>query len=123
MYVLGQLFTRISNYEQAEYYISKAIQLVNLPLDSEYVTLGTIQNHQKKHEAAINSFEKALVENPENSFAAFFLLYTKDEYYKNVDAKIKLYEGFIMKYPNNTFLYKAKSRLSELIQEKFMNTD
>ncbi|OBX23083.1 MULTISPECIES: tetratricopeptide repeat protein [Bizionia] len=123
VYILGQLFTRMSNYEQAELYISKAIELVDLPLDSEYMTLGTIQNHRKNHQAAIQSFERALKENPNNIYAAFYLVYTKDDYYKDVDTKIKLYEDFMAKYPENPFLFKAKSRLSELKQEKFMNTD
>lgn len=122
-YILGLLYKRISDYEQAEYYIAKSIELVDLPLDAEYITLGTIQNLQKKHQAAIQSFEKALTENPNNSFAAFFLLYTKDNYYKDLDSKIKLYEDFIAKYPNNTFLFKAKSRLSELKEEKFLKTN
>ncbi|SFN41276.1 Tfp pilus assembly protein PilF [Bizionia echini] len=123
LFILGQLYTRMSNYEQAELYISKAIELVDLPLDKEFMTLGTIQNHRKNHQAAIQSFERALKENPNNIYAAFYLVYTKDDYYKDVDTKIKLYEDFVAKYPENPFLFKAKSRLSELKQEKFMNTD
>jgi len=123
LFILGQLFTRMSNYEQAEFYISKAIELVDVPLDKEFMTLGTIQNHRKNHQAAIQSFKRALKENPNNIYAAFYLVYTKDDYYKDVDTKIKLYEDFMAKYPENPFLFKAKSRLSELRQEKFMKTD
>ncbi|WP_417199905.1 tetratricopeptide repeat protein [Bizionia sp.] len=123
LFILGQLFTRMSNYEQAEFYISKAIELVDVPMDKEFMTLGTIQNHRKNHQAAIQSFKRALKENPNNIYAAFYLVYTKDDYYKDVDTKIKLYEDFMAKYPENPFLFKAKSRLSELKQEKFMNTD
>ncbi len=122
-YILGSLFTRVSDYKQAENYVSKALELADLPLDSEYMNLGTIQNHQKKHQAAIQSFEKALVENPNNMYAAFFLVYTKDDFYKDIDTRIKLYEDFMAKYPESPFSYKVKSRLSELKQEKFMNTD
>lgn len=122
-YILGSLFTRVSDYKQAENYVSKALELADLPLDSEYMNLGTIQNHQKKHQAAIQSFEKALVENPNNMYAAFFLVYTKDDFYKDIDTRIKLYEDFMAKYPESPFSYKVKSRLAELKQEKFLKTD
>ncbi|TYB79081.1 tetratricopeptide repeat protein [Bizionia myxarmorum] len=123
IYKLGLLYTRISDYKQAENYIKKAIEIVDVPLDIEYMKLGTIQNQQKKYAEAIQSFQRALYENPNNKYAAFYLVFTKDQYYKDVNTRIKLYEDFILKYPKNLFLYKAKSRLQELKQEKFMNTD
>ncbi|EGV44584.1 tetratricopeptide repeat protein [Bizionia argentinensis JUB59] len=123
LYILGELYTRIDDYKQGEHYIKKSIELVDLPLDYEYMKLGTIQNHQNKYKEAIQSFQSALKENPDNHYVAFYLVFTQDKYYKDVDSKIKLYENFIAKYPKNPFLFKVKSRLSELKEEKFMNLD
>ena len=53
----------------------------------------------------------------------FFLVYTKDKYHEDVDAKIKLYENFIAKYPKSMFKGIAAMRITELKKEKFLKTD
>lgn len=123
MYVIGQYNQRLNNHEEAEKWIKQYLTLTDLPLDAEYVNLGTSLNYQKKYKEAIEAFKTALRENPNNISAQFFLVRTKDEYYEDVDAKIKLYEDFKERYPKSPFLPIAKMRLSELKKEKFLEKE
>lgn len=121
MYVIGTYYDRLEDFENAEKYISKALLLLDLPLDEEYMKLGTVLNQQKKYKEAIVALRKSLKENPENPSTQFFLVRTKDKYYNDLDSKIKLYEDFKDKYPKHAFIKFAKYRLEQLKEEKFLN--
>ena len=53
----------------------------------------------------------------------FFILRTKDEFYADLDTKIKMYEDFIKKKRKSPFAIFAQRRLKELKQEKFLEED
>lgn len=120
IYVIGTYYERLSNFEMAEEYISKALKLQDQSLSDEYQKLGTILNRQKKYEMAIKAFQKSLKEDPSNIMSEFFILRTKDEFYADVDSKIKMYEQFMAKHPKSKFIKFAQGRLKELNQEKFL---
>ena len=120
MFVIGAYYQSLSDFEMAEEYITKSLQLKDLPLSDEYQKLGTILNRQKKYEAAIKTFQKSLKEDPSNMVTEFYLLRTKDEYYADIDAKIRAYEKFVEKHKENPFVRFSESRLKELKQEKFL---
>jgi tetratricopeptide (TPR) repeat protein len=92
-------------------------------LSHEYLQLGRVLNRQKKYKEAIEAFQKALKEDPTDVMIEFFLIRTKDEYYADVDTKIKLYEAFVEKHKNIPFIAFAKDRLEKLKQEKFLEQD
>ncbi|MDN3491264.1 tetratricopeptide repeat protein [Winogradskyella bathintestinalis] len=121
MYVVGVYYEHLNNFKQAENYITKALQLKDQSLSEEYETLGTIYNRQKKYEKAINAFQKSLKEDPSNITSEFFMLRTKDEFYANVNHKIKLYENFVERHAKSYFTGFAQRRLKELKEEKFLN--
>jgi len=123
MYVIGRYYERLSNFEKAEEYVSKALKLQDKSLSDEYQQLGTILNRQKKYEAAIKAFQKSLKEDASNILSEFFLIRTKDEFYADVDSKIKLYENYIEKHKKSPFIVFAQKRLKELKQEKFLEQD
>ncbi|EPR73329.1 TPR-domain containing protein [Winogradskyella psychrotolerans RS-3] len=123
IFVIGAYYQSLSDFEMAEEYITKALLLKDLPLSDEYQRLGTIFNRQKKYDQAIKAFQKSLKEDPTNMMSEFFLLRTKDEYYADVDSKIKLYEQFIEKNTKSPFLGYAEGRLKELKEEKFLEGD
>ena len=120
LYILGDLYAKNNNYELAEKYIKMSLMLQDVPLDTEYLKLGTIFNHQKKYREAIEVLKIALKENPNNHMAQFFLVRSKDEYYKDYDAKIKLYEDFKKNHPKNPFVKFSDRRLKELKEEQFL---
>ncbi|WP_296311050.1 tetratricopeptide repeat protein [Winogradskyella sp. UBA3174] len=123
MFVIGGYYQRISDFENAEKFISAALQLQDVSLSEEYQTLGTILNRQKKYEAAIKAFQKSLKEDASNIMAEFFLLRTKDEFYADIDTKITMYEKYLAKHKKSMFLTYAERRLKELKEEKFLQED
>lgn len=123
MYVIGGYYERLNNFEKAEAYISAALKLKDLPLSHEYQKLGTLLNRQKKYEAAIKAFQTSLKEDPSNIFAEFYLVRTKDEFYADLDTKIKLYETYIKKHKTSPFIRFAETRLAELNKEKFLEEE
>ncbi|MUU78695.1 tetratricopeptide repeat protein [Winogradskyella endarachnes] len=120
MYIIGNYYEKIKDYEQAENYIKQALFIKDQSLTEEYQTLGTILNRQKKYAEAIKAFKKSLKEDPSNMMSEFFLLRTKDEYYGDLDSKIALYEQFIEKHKKSYFKAFAEKRLKELKDEKFL---
>ncbi|WP_179343448.1 tetratricopeptide repeat protein [Winogradskyella ursingii] len=123
MYVIGTYYERLKDFENAETYISSSLKLQDVPLSNEYRRLGTILNRQKKYEEAIKAFQIALKEDPTDMMTEFYLVRTKDEFYKDLDTKIKLYKNYIEKHKKSPFVRFAEQRLKELNQEKFLQED
>lgn len=123
LFLIGTYYERLNDYENAEKYIVQCLKLKDVPLDYEYQKLGTIYNRQQKYKEAIVSFQTALKENPDNINSAFYMVVSKDKYYADIDAKIKLYEDFKTQYPESFYVKLANMRLQELKEEKFMNED
>lgn len=123
LFILGQLYEDVKDYEKAESYYKLAIALDDLPLDYEYSKLGRVLNYQKKHEEAIKIYNKALKEKPGDFAIAFYIVYTKDKYYKDIDTRIKLYKTYKTNYPKSPFLPMIEKRITELEQENFLKED
>lgn len=123
MYVIGTYYGHLKNFEMAEEYITKALKIKDVSLSHEYQYLGTVYNRQKKYEKAIKAFQKSLKEDPKNIMSEFFLIRTKDEFYADLDAKIKLYEDYLKRKEESPFKIFAKKRLKELKEEKFIQQD
>lgn len=119
LYVLGLLYEQIEEYHKSEKHIKKAVLNMDNPLDEEYLKLGYIQQKQKKYKETIYNLNKAINENPQSTEAHFYLVYTKDKYYKDSQIKIKLYRKFMKRFPNSRFDDIVKSRLKELQKETF----
>jgi tetratricopeptide (TPR) repeat protein len=120
LYNLGLLYEKEKDYKKAEQYISLSIKLENYPLDKEYTDLARVYNYLKQPENAIKAYNKALKENPDNMYASFLIVHTKADYYKDTDAKIKLYENFITNNSKSPFVNMAKQSLSKLKKEQFL---
>jgi tetratricopeptide (TPR) repeat protein len=119
IYVLGTYFAEKNDFETAESYISKALQIKDVSLSEEYQELGVVFNRQKKYAEAIAAFQKALKEDPKNMMADFFMAMSKDQYYKDIDARIKVFEDLKKKYGDSPLAAFAERRLIELKEEKF----
>lgn len=123
LFILGQLYQHAHDYANAEKYYINALTILDAPLDAEYVKLATVFNLQGKEKEAIDAFKRAIDENPNNHQAQFFLVLTLDNYYKDIDARIKLYENYKEKFPESPFRVIAEQKLTELKEERHMKTD
>lgn len=123
LFILGQLYLKVNDYQNAEKYLKEALSIMDRPLNEEYIKLGTVYNLQEKKEEAIAAFKRAIAEDPKNVEANFFLVLTLDKYYKDVEARIKLYEDFNKKFPEHPMGKYALQRISEIKEEKHMKTD
>lgn len=123
LFILGQLYQDLDDFENAEKHYTNALALLEVPLDAEYVKLATVYNLQGKEKEAIDAFKLAIDENPDNQSAQFFLVLSLDKFYKDIDARIKLFENYKEKFPKSPFITFADRKLTELKEEKHMNTD
>jgi len=123
LYILGQLYTRVEDFTNAENYIKQSLELSDISLYREYLTLSNVLNRQKKYKESLKILQKAIKENPKELYPHFVILTTKSAYYEDIDEKIKLYENFIAKYPESQYTEIAKQLLSALKEEKFMQKD
>jgi tetratricopeptide (TPR) repeat protein len=123
MFVLGDYYAKLDDFEKAEDYYKKSLKLRDVSLSNEYQKLGIVLNRQKKHKEAIKAFQKAQKENPDDVMNSFFILRTKDEYYADIDTKIKLYEDFLNNKESSPLKAYAERRLKELKEEKFLERD
>uniref|UniRef100_UPI004047F824 tetratricopeptide repeat protein n=1 Tax=Mariniflexile sp. TaxID=1979402 RepID=UPI004047F824 len=120
LYILGNLYYENNDFVNAEKYIKRSLELKDVPLDAEYAKLATVLNQQKKYEEAIVALNKALKENPGNAETEFFLLITKDNYYADLDVRIKIHEDFKKKFPTDHYSEYIDSRIKKLKEEKFI---
>lgn len=123
LFVLGELYGQIKDFLSAEEYLKKALELIDVSLASEYKALGVVLNQQNKTKEAIAAFQNAVKENPKDDTAQFYLVRTKDEFYADLDTKIKLYEKFKIEFSNSRFNLFVDNRLKKLKNEKFMKAD
>lgn len=123
MYVIGTYYQKLQDFKKAEEYISQSLKLQDVPLNVEYRVLGTVLNRQKKHQEAVKAFQKALKEDPSDTFTRFTIILTKEQFYADKEAVIKLYEDFIAKYKDDSISKIAEMHLKELKEKNFLNKD
>ncbi len=123
LFIQGELYQRIEDFKNAEKYMSQSLILQDIVLDEEYIKLAGVYSRQKKYKESIDTYKKAIAENPKNERAHFLSIYVKDQYYKDIDTRINLYEAFNKKFPKNLYKAITNRRIEELKNEKFMKTD
>lgn len=123
IYVIGTYYFELKDYAKAEEYIARALKLLDKPLDVEYAKLAATLNRQEKHSEAIAALKKAIKEDPENEFTHFQLALTLETYYKDYDAKVKVYENFKKRFPNSRINPFVDEQISKIKKEKFLKTD
>jgi tetratricopeptide (TPR) repeat protein len=114
LYALGVYHQELQYFKEAEEYIAMALTLKDVSLSDEYQRLGVVLNRQKKFAQAIEAFQKSLEEDPSNISSAFFMVMTKDQYYEDIDARIKAFQDFEKKHGDSPFATFAKRRVAEL---------
>ncbi|MGB3776668.1 MAG: tetratricopeptide repeat protein, partial [Leeuwenhoekiella sp.] len=127
---LAKLYNFKEDFKNAEKHGQLAILFKNLPLDGDYYTLGNTYKIHKKWKMAMVYFNKTLTENPDHREALYGKAVVADNYYKDQEAVLKLYEDFIKKYDDGSryaefdpLLRLAKERRGMLKEELFMTAE
>jgi len=123
LFIQGELHQRIEDFKNAEKYMLQSLILQDIALDEEYIKLAGVYSRQKKYKESIDAYKKAIDENPKNERAHFLSIYVKDQYYEDIDARIKLFENFNSRFPQSKFKTLVNHKIDELKKEKFMKTD
>jgi tetratricopeptide (TPR) repeat protein len=74
---LGQIYSRLKRWPEAEQAINKALELSTKPDEKEYVNfiLASMYERQKKYDQAEDTFKKVIANDPNNAVALNYLGY------------------------------------------------
>ncbi|TXK75359.1 lipopolysaccharide assembly protein LapB [Mesonia sp. HuA40] len=119
---MGRLYNIEESYTLAEKHLLYALLLSKPDLSSLYQSLGITYKQQRNYKEALRYFELATLENPDLVRSGFELANAADNYYADLELRIKYYNIFIEKYKNKPDVQKwlnlAKYRISDLKKEK-----
>jgi len=91
---IGLAYMGIESYEKSRLHLLQALVFNDVKVDSEYYNLGIWHKEQKQYAKAITMFQKAFKENRYSYKAKFEHAICADNYYKNNDSKLKLYQEY-----------------------------
>ena len=119
-YSLGKLYAMIGDYKKSEFHLLAAILLKDQILDEEFTSLGLTYKFDDKPKQALEYFNKALEENPDNERALYERAVAGDSYYKDLETRLKLYEAYLEKYEHSgdSYLRKLAQRRVKDIREE-----
>ncbi len=122
---LAKLYNFLEDFKNAEKHGKMAIYLKDMSMEDEYYTLGNTYKIHKDWKQSMDYLNKALEEDSDYKKALYARAVVADNYYKDKEAVIRLYEDFIEKYDNSydPLANLAKSRVKMLKQEVFMQQD
>ncbi|SKB75881.1 Tetratricopeptide repeat-containing protein [Salegentibacter salinarum] len=116
-YTLGKLYALTGDLDKSETHLLMSILIKKQPVDAEYLSLGLTYKMQEKYKDALDYFNKALEENPDNERALYERAVAADNYLEDDSTVIKYYLAYFNKYEsigNDGMLYRAKTRASDL---------
>ncbi len=122
---LGKLYTRTGDLDKSETHLLMAILIKDQSVDAEYFSLGLTYKLQKKYKKALEYFEKALDEDPDNERALYERAIAADNYFEDHETVLNYYRAYLNKYEvngNEGMVYLTKSRIND-IREKVIQEE
>lgn len=119
-YTLGKLYALTGDLDKSETHLLMAILIKKQPVDAEYLSLGLTKKLQKDYKLALEYYNKALDENPDNERAMYERAVAADNYFADLKTKINYYQAYLNKYGEEgsaPFPYLVKTRLQDLKEE------
>lgn len=114
----------IDDYQNARKHINIAIGFLDVALDAHYVSLAISHNREGNYKEVIELLKLAIVENPQNQLAHFQLAVAADNYYKDREPAIALYENYMKLFKEQGDFYETVSvRLSDLKKEQHLGNN
>ena len=120
---LGKLYAAIGNLRSSESHLLMAILLKDVSVDEEYYTLGLTYKLAEEYKRALDYFNKAVEENPDNQQAWYERAIAADNYFQGLETRRKYYQAYVDRYEENgskRLILLAKRRINDLNEEIHM---
>ncbi|WP_029036729.1 tetratricopeptide repeat protein [Salinimicrobium xinjiangense] len=122
-YSLGKLYALKGEYKNSEGHLLQAIIFKSVILDEEFTSLGLTYKHMEKPKEALNYFNKAIKENPDNERAMFERAIAADSYFEDLETKMNYYQAYVDKFRetgSRNLLLLAQRRVKDIREELHM---
>ncbi|PTX63765.1 tetratricopeptide repeat protein [Kordia periserrulae] len=122
---LAKLYYQDGIIDKAEHHASQAIVGKMTDPSGDYYILGMVHFDRKEFRKAMKLFQMALDENPEYELAQLRLAQCADNYFADLDEKMKMYERFLEKFPEAKVEIKTivNTRIRELKEEIHLKSE
>jgi len=121
---IGKAFKLLHYTEKAKRHIEISIALLQIPLDTQYMSLASIYKREKDYNQEMEMLRNALNENPENELAQYQLAVAADNYFEDKESVMQYYETYLKKYSETGKMQNlAKQRISDLKKELHYTKD
>jgi tetratricopeptide (TPR) repeat protein len=120
LYRLAFLYERNKDFANASKYQAIALKQQDVSLENPYTKLAFYYNRQQKYKDALEAYQKALKEDPNNETINFYIVTTKLSYYKDLESKLKVITRFKKQFPASIYNKFLDSKESELKSEAFL---
>lgn len=112
---IAKNFEALRYLDKAQHHFEIAILLQDLPLDESYFALASVFKKQQAYKKQFEALQKAVVENPENQAALYFLATAADNYFEDDASVIPYYETYLATFgANGKFSGFAKQRIKDI---------
>lgn len=98
--------------------MKSSIELSDYKLFAEYAFLGELYKAQKDYKKALDAYQTAHEENPEDPNLYFQVCILANTYFKDPKTKLNFFEAYLKKYGNTTYYQDyVEKRISALRAE------
>ncbi len=123
-YNLGKLYARTGDLKKSETHLLMALLIKKQPVDAEFLSLALTYKLQEDYKKALEYFNSALEENPENERALYERAIAADNYFKDKKSVLNYYQAYLDKYSkqgNSELIYLAGIRIKDIKEELHLN--
>jgi len=123
-YNLGKLYAKLGDLKKSETHLLMALLIKKQPVDAEFLSLALTYKLQEDYKKALQYFNSALEENPDNERALYERAIAADNYFKDKKAVLNYYQAYLGKYSkngNSELIYLAEIRIKDIKEELHLN--
>ncbi|WP_034919632.1 tetratricopeptide repeat protein [Gillisia sp. CAL575] len=123
-YNLGKLYARTGDLKKSEAHLLLALLIKKQPVDAEFLSLALTYKLQEDYKKALQYFNSALEENPNNERALYERAIAADNYFKDKKSVLNYYQAYLDKYSskgNFELIHLAQIRIKDIKEELHLN--
>jgi len=119
-YNLGKLYAKLGDLKKSETHLLMALLIKKQPVDAEFLSLALTYKLQEDYKKALQYFNSALEENPDNERALYERAIAADNHFKDKKAVLNYYQSYLDKYSkngNSELIYLAEIRIKDIRED------